>query len=77
MSVSPNPAKSQLTVKLEGINDPQATIHLKNILGQTVLEVKANQAENIINISHLSAGVYTLIYESNKGSKLEKVVISK
>lgn len=77
MSISPNPAQSQLTVKLEGINDPLAKIHIKNILGQTVLETKAGQTENIINISHLPAGVYTLIYESNRGSKLEKVVISK
>lgn len=76
LSVYPNPSKSQLTVKAEGISDPQATISIKNILGQTVLTGKAHQVENVINISHLPSGVYTLIYESTKGSKHKKVIIT-
>lgn len=77
LEVYPNPVQSQLTIKAEGFQDPQATIHLKNILGQTVLRTKASATESTINISHLPAGVYTLVYETQKGSKHKKVLITK
>ncbi|RYF11808.1 MAG: T9SS type A sorting domain-containing protein [Flavobacteriales bacterium] len=77
LEVYPNPAQSQLTIKTEGTKDPKATINIKNILGQTVLVTKAPETENIINISHLPAGMYTLVYESQKGNKYKKVLITK
>ena len=77
LSVYPNPSSSQLTVKAEGISDPQAMMSIKNILGQTVWSSQVSQPEQVINVSHLPAGVYTLLYESTKGSKHKKVIITR
>lgn len=77
LTVYPNPAQSQITVKAEGFNDLKATINIKNILGQTVLSTKASATESIINISQLPAGMYTLVYETKKGSKYKKLLITK
>lgn len=77
MTVAPNPAQDNVTVNVDGLTDNSATIHITNMLGQTVLTQKANQAVNTIDVHQLPAGIYHLIYDCNRGSKMEKLVISR
>lgn len=77
MTVAPNPAHSQVVVSLAGIIDAKGEIAISNIVGQVVLQIKADQAENTIDISKLPAGIYTLLYQCERGSKVEKLVINR
>jgi hypothetical protein len=77
MTVSPNPANQQVNVNISGLVDPTATITITNVLGQVVLSREAKSNTNTIDVSQLPAGVYQVVFESSRGSKMEKVVISR
>ena len=67
MTVSPNPATTQLNVSL----NQNADIVIYTITGQMVNSMKGHVGMNTINISSLSSGVYFI----NAGSDTQKFVV--
>ncbi len=69
----PNPASTSINVIA---NENIETITLVNMIGQTVLSLgNVNATDRVINVSELSAGVYTLVINSVNGSSSKRVVI--
>lgn len=63
--IYPNPAQDMLTVSFPGKrNDAETAIAITAITGERVIDLKLRSgAEQSINISHLSAGVYSIRIE--------------
>jgi zinc metalloprotease ZmpB len=64
LSVYPNPASTQITIKGDFIAD--RNIVISNVLGQKVMESTLKTNENVIDISSLSLGVYTIKFNDSK-----------
>jgi zinc metalloprotease ZmpB len=58
LSIYPNPASTQITIKGDFVAD--RSIGIFNVLGQKVMGSTLKTNENIIDISSLSLGVYTI-----------------
>ena len=67
MEVYPNPAVSELNVRLE--NDAEITVF--NITGQQVLNLQGRKGVNCINVNNLTSGVYFI----TAGTVTEKFVV--
>lgn len=66
VKIYPNPAADQITIK--GEFDANESISVYNILGQKVMAVKINSNEQVINISELAAGIYTIQFNGSKAA---------
>ncbi len=64
MSVGPNPATTNLTVKLDDATE-RARIKLTDLLGRPVKEVETPERINNINVSDLPEGIYILSLTQN------------
>ncbi|MES2748192.1 MAG: T9SS type A sorting domain-containing protein [Bacteroidota bacterium] len=64
--VYPNPTSSQITIKGEFDANESITIH--NLLGQKVMEAKINSNEQVINVSELATGIYTINFAASKAT---------
>jgi len=73
-SVYPNPAKDRLTINLGDIPLKNTTLKLVNVIGETVLEKQVNANSETLTISHLPAGVYSLIITTPTERFTEKIV---
>jgi hypothetical protein len=60
--VYPNPAKGDVTIDITG----KGSMSLYNLLGQLIMQLPLNNGKNIINISSLNNGVYTIQIVSNE-----------
>lgn len=67
MEVYPNPAVSELNVRLE--NDAEITVF--NITGQQVLNLQGRKGVNCINVNNLTSGVYFI----TAGTVTEKFIV--
>ena len=72
--VYPNPASSEITVRL-GKACSDCSFEITNALGQTVKTEKLLSYENKINIAGLSNGVYYLRLKNNNASYVQKIVV--
>jgi len=66
LKVYPNPASTQITIKGDFITDQHISIY--NMLGQEVMKNKLKSDENVIDISGLALGVYTIKFNETKAS---------
>jgi hypothetical protein len=64
-TIQPNPSTGVFQ-----INAPDGDISVFNHTGALVLRTKWDEESNEINISHLPAGLYSLLFQS--GSRIEK-----
>jgi hypothetical protein len=71
LSVYPNPTNGQLTIEAESIEN----ITITNLQGQIILSkiINANSAE--LDLSTYSNGIYLIKVETNKGVRIEKIVV--
>lgn len=67
ISIFPNPAGNTLNVFYE--NDQISEIHIINSLGQTVIR---NNFQNIMDISNLTDGCYTIFFNNRNGLTLAR-----
>jgi hypothetical protein len=78
ITVYPNPNQGKFEVKLTGYNQ-KATIYLFSLTGQLIRsqEVKATTNEVItpMHIENLAAGTYLLKVTSDKGVKVERLIV--
>lgn len=64
VKVFPNPGINSLSVSA---NTPIASVQIHNILGQKILQVNGQEANQDINISSLKTGLYMLTVTDNQG----------
>jgi dienelactone hydrolase len=66
LHVYPNPAQNNLTIDFTALNSYDLDINIVNIIGKSVYNGTISKQNNIINVSSLPAGFYSII--SSKGS---------
>lgn len=66
LKVYPNPASTNITIKGDFIADQNISIY--NILGQKVMENTLKSDENVLDISRLALGVYTIRFNETKAT---------
>lgn len=71
LKVFPNPATNVITVNN---SDVISQISISNLLGQTVINQKANAASTQVNVAALPAGTYILQVQTANGTATAKVV---
>jgi hypothetical protein len=71
INVHPNPAKDHINIDAKGIE--VTSVVIRDLNGRTVKEVK-NSVE-VISISELSAGIYTLTVNSENSKKVKKIIV--
>ena len=79
ISVYPNPASGKIHYFIDQAQHEMVTVSLVNTLGQKVMEhqaaVKDGKAENTLDISGFSKGIYILEVLDDKGFRCKTVVI--
>ncbi|MFM6984234.1 MAG: PKD domain-containing protein [Chitinophagaceae bacterium] len=70
IAVYPNPSFGQLTVVSANLIE---TIDVYNSIGQRVMNMKSGNTREVLNIEGLSAGVYTLEVQTEKGRTQIKI----
>lgn len=70
ITISPNPSKDNITV--EGAT--KGKIEIVNLQGQLIKSVNVSDNKTNIDISDLSSGVYSLMFTSNKGIIVKKLL---
>jgi len=68
--IFPNPTSNSFTISIPS----SASYSLVNIFGQNTQKGTFNYGDNILNISHLSNGVYFLTIKTDKGSATKKIM---
>jgi hypothetical protein len=71
ISIHPNPAKDIINIDAHGLEITNVVI--RDLNGRIVKEVKNNV--EIISISELSAGIYTLTVNSENSKKIKKIIV--
>ncbi len=76
VSVYPNPATSEITVNMEGINAAQSVITIENAIGQTVMVVENKNAFSKlnVNVATLENGIYFVKVKSSNGVATKRFV---
>lgn len=69
----PNPANESITIQVYGQNT--SSIKIISIDGKVVLERELESGENILDISSLSSGVYTVQFSSGTSVQTDKLII--
>ncbi len=81
LSVFPNPAANETTLKITSANSGTSTIKVMNAIGQVVYikqaTVNAGSTNIKLDTKEFANGVYFLIVESGKNSSTKKLIISK
>jgi len=72
ISVFPNPVKDLFTVRLIGMGGINK-IKIVNVLGQVMYAVQTDQAEQLIDVSSFSDGIYLVIINDHVVEKIQKV----
>lgn len=73
ISVFPNPTERSISVLLAGTN--VVTIHLQDLTGRNFFSKTVKKEGSIdIDMTTFEAGVYLLLFQTNEGSWMEKVV---
>jgi hypothetical protein len=79
--ISPNPANNELKINLDKSYNKYYKIQIFNLEGEKVKELEKDKItsnnQTVIDCSDLSSGVYYIRFESNKISKVLKVIINK
>jgi len=65
VEIYPNPATNELHVKIRTTITTPVTITIYNMQGKAVKQINTKQSENVINISGLEQGVYSVMVSGN------------
>mgnify|MGYP001291273970 CR=1 FL=1 len=82
ISIHPNPAKNYIELGIKSVNTEKVTISIydlnsKLIISDIGFEVSNHFTSKIINTTDLLSGEYILKIETNEGSVIQKIIISK
>ncbi len=71
----PNPAHTQLTAVVDGLNNSAGNLILRDMLGREVLRQPYHHGLVSLSTARLQNGVYILSFEGNSGVRLQQRVI--
>lgn len=71
----PNPTEGTLNLKLTTASEKNVEVF--NIVGEKVMDLNLSSAQNSIDLSNLSNGIYTVKVKSAEGISQNKVILSK
>lgn len=74
--VFPNPVVNQLNIQIPTTSSEPTNLKIYNVLGKLILEKDITQSETQLDMSSMASGVYLMSFESEKGSKLFKLIKS-
>ena len=74
ITITPNPAKDQISVLLETDGDNVGDIVIRDMTGRVCLQTSMSCSTTKINVRSLSNGVYMLTYRNNSHSITKKFV---
>ena len=75
MNLQPNPATSQVNLKLDGVTG-MVNCALIDMSGRVVYNQSINaESNNVINLSNLAKGAYFVRITNNQFSKVEKLIV--
>lgn len=75
ISLSPNPACDFIILKDEGSTiKVNSVVYINDVCGRQLMKMPMEKEKTIIDISHLSKGIYFLKVENNKGIAVRKFV---
>ena len=75
--VYPNPAATQVTIRLNATNEEEANIEVKNVLGQAVFATRMQGMETRIDLSEFSNGVYFVVMSAAGQTGIKEVIVKK
>jgi hypothetical protein len=79
LTVYPNPATTEINVKLDNNNSGKCMLHIYNILGKDILNTDFVKSKGIIekqiNLADLRSGVYFLKLSSGNENYIQKIYI--
>ncbi len=58
----PNPAYNTVSINISGVQNVAGTIKLIDALGRVVIEKECNSAQQVMDVSSLSNGAYTVVF---------------
>lgn len=75
----PNPAQTTVSVKLYGVENANGILQLKDMTGKIVVEQKATDMVNTIDVSGIANGIYIIEYtgDAMKGKLQGKVIVAR
>ena len=74
MTIAPNPATSQVSIKVAGFNG-KADCSIIDMSGRVVYSSTINAGETVINLNSIPAGAYFVRVTNNTFSKVEKLIV--
>lgn len=75
LTVYPNPATDKLNIELDVLDENKIHVSIENILGQVVYSNTIETKKSEIDISNIKDGVYFVKVKSQKGTRVEKIII--
>jgi hypothetical protein len=76
--IYPNPARENITIRLNNENAQTLTIEIMNLLGGLVINpVTTNKREQYLNLDHLAEGCYLVKISNGISKSVKKVIINK
>ncbi|MEI7597158.1 MAG: T9SS type A sorting domain-containing protein [Bacteroidota bacterium] len=76
-SLYPNPAKSELTVELNGTYSNNSTIVVYNMIGEAVMKANVNSSKHVLDLNNLSNGTYYISVNNGEKTVKDKFIIIK
>jgi hypothetical protein len=73
VSIYPNPAKDQITIEMNDIND--AVLSVIDLSGKTIINQTLNSNSNTIDLSNVSAGVYIVNIRTANDNAMHKIIV--
>lgn len=74
INVYPNPANEFIRVQLNGANAIGAQLGIYDAAGRLVMNLTMSQQEEIVNLSQLSQGIYTVVIEKDNQRQVARFV---
>lgn len=77
--IYPNPAQERAIIEITSYKEKEATLNIVNILGQSVyaenLKLNTGSNRHIINLSHLTSGVYLININAEGDRYTQKIIV--
>ena len=75
ITVYPNPAKDNITITYNSIDNKKANATIHNIVGEKIKEITLNQNSNKININNFNKGIYFIKITNSGNTILRKFIV--
>jgi hypothetical protein len=77
ISISPNPAVNQMSVTINNPFSTNVKVEFYGIKGELIWCTELTEHQNQMDISSLSDGLYFVLFKTDNGNKVQKLIIQK